>query len=261
MQILPTNISEMLTVPSINTAFLDDERTGDFLDVINDALTRENEEEDRDNEASSAGADTEALRSAVQVQTPYSRNSSNGVTYTLDEVCFTKQELQELRDELLKAGASPESLARLTALAELPDGANLAQVMASVKGNTGTPMLNDEDRNNMAALFGQVDPSGILNTNMQALIMEGQGREALDMLLSFAGQLDPSGSLDITRGELVSLGRGLGLDTAGLASLAEAFGGNESISLLNGQLPALLAPASQFFVRQQAEQETLDKAL
>ena len=261
MQILPTNISEMLTVPSINTAFLDDERTGDFLDVINDALTRENEEEDRDNEASSANADTEALRSAVQVQTPYSRNSSNGVTYTLDEVCFTKQELQELRDELLKAGASPESLARLTALAELPDGANLAQVMASVKGNAGTPMLSDEDRNNMAALLGQVDPSGILNTNMQALIMEGQGREALDMLLSFAGQLDPSGSLDITRGELVSLGRGLGLDSAGLASLAEAFGGNESISLLNGQLAALLAPASQFFDRQKAEQETLDKAL
>lgn len=41
----------------------------------------------------------------TKVQSPYSRATSNGVTYTLEEVCFTKQELAQLRNDLVKSGA------------------------------------------------------------------------------------------------------------------------------------------------------------
>lgn len=261
MQILPTNIADLMQVPSLNMSLLDDKRTSDFLDAFNEALEDDQDKERPSEETTAASPDTESLRAAAQVQTPYARNSHNGITYTLDEVCFTRQELQDLRNDLLKAGASKESLSRLTALAELPDGANLAQVMASVKGNAGTPLLSDEDKNNITALLNQIDPSGILNTHMQALMQSGQGREALDMLRGFVEQLDPTGMLDISRDELLSLGRGLGLDDGSLQGLAGMFGKSDSRAFLNGQVATLLGPASEFFARQQAEQAKLDDAL
>ncbi len=260
MQILPTNATDLLKAPAITTMLLDDERTNDFMDLINDIL------EDEDNEERSEGSqsqpmDTEALRAAPQVQSPYARNSHNGITFTLDEVCFTKQELQELRNDLIKAGATQESLSRLTALAELPDGATLAQVMASVKGTGATPLLSDDDKSGISSLLNQIDPSGVLNTTLQDLMQEGQGREALNTLLDFVGQLNATDQLDISRDQIIALGRGLGLDTTGLQALTNAFGQDDSRTFFNGQLAELLAPASDFFARQQAGQESLDKAL
>ncbi|MBQ9453428.1 MAG: flagellar hook-length control protein FliK, partial [Desulfovibrio sp.] len=177
MQILPTNATELLKAPAISTMLLDDERTNDFMDLINDILEDEDNEE-RSEDSQSQQVDTEALRAAPQVQSPYARNSHNGITFTLDEVCFTKQELQELRNDLIKAGATQESLSRLTALAELPDGATLAQVMASVKGTGATPLLSDDDKSGISSLLNQIDPSGVLNTTLQDLMQQGQGREA-----------------------------------------------------------------------------------
>ncbi len=260
MQILPTNATELLKAPAISTMLLDDERTNDFMDLINDILEDEDNEE-RSEDSQSQQVDTEALRAAPQVQSPYARNSHNGITFTLDEVCFTKQELQELRNDLIKAGATQESLSRLTALAELPDGATLAQVMASVKGTGATPLLSDDDKSGISSLLNQIDPSGVLNTTLQDLMQQGQGREALNTLLDFVGQLDATDQLDISRGQLIALGRGLGLDTTGLQALADTFGQNDSRTFLNGQFAELLAPASDFFARQQAGQESLDKAL
>ncbi|MBQ9405105.1 MAG: flagellar hook-length control protein FliK [Desulfovibrio sp.] len=255
MQILPTDVSELLKVQALTPTLLDDERSSDFLDLINEAL--EEREEEREEERT----DAEALRSASMVQTPYARNSSNGVTYTLDEVCFTRQEVQGLYNDLIKAGAPQESLSRLASLADLPEGANLAQVLASVKGSGGAPLLSDQDKLNISSLLGQIDPSGVLHTNMQSLMMEGMGREALDMLLGFTGQLDPTGQLDISKDELLSLGRGLGLDSASLKGLSAMFGQSETLFLRNGQFGTLLSPAQAFFANQQAGQASLDKAL
>ena len=161
MQILPTFTSRSQTLWNAATNNRpDDEHTSSFLDVLNSSLkgVEESAGEAADlfgtakpvkSAHSTSAATATTARAAVQVQSPYSRNTSNGVTYTLDEVCFTKQEVKELYNDLLKAGASPDSLVKLAALAEMPDGATLAQVTASVKGGNGTPVLTDEDKSNI----------------------------------------------------------------------------------------------------------------
>ena len=157
MQILPTSISSNQTLwNAASNNRPDDEHASSFLDVLNSSLKAVEESEGEaanpfqeaksaKSAHSSSAATATTARAAVQVQSPYSRNTSNGVTYTLDEVSFTKQEVKELYADLLKAGASPDSLTKLAALAEMPDGATLAQVTASVKGGNGTPVLTDED--------------------------------------------------------------------------------------------------------------------
>lgn len=73
-----------------------------------------------------AAVATTGTAATTQVQSPYTRTTSNSVTYTLEEVCFTKQELQNLRQQLAKAGVSDEGLERLDAPGDQPDGASLA---------------------------------------------------------------------------------------------------------------------------------------
>jgi len=263
MQIIPTSVStnETLWNAATNNKF-DDELSSSFIDTLNDSLREStgasNQSADTNSESSGT---TSTARAATQVQSPYSRNTNNGVTYTLDEVCFTKQEVQGLYDDLVKAGATPESLAKLAALAQMPDGATLAQVTASVKGGSGTPVLSDEDKTNISTLLKKIDPSGVLDTNVQALMMQGQGQQALNTIFNFVGQLDPSGTLEITQGEAISLGRGLGLGTGNLQNLANSFGGATSLTTLNGQFSTLMAPATDFFTSKAASQKTLDKAL
>lgn len=263
MQIIPTSVStnETLWNAATNSVF-DDEKSSSFIDALNASLKEAGNSsiESKGTNSQPTGTVTTA-RAAAQVQSPYSRNTNNGVTYTLDEVCFTKQEVQSLYNDLVKAGATPESLTKLAALAEMPDGATLAQVTASVKGGSGTPVLSDEDKTNISTLLKKIDPSGVLDTNVQTLMMQGQGQEALNTIFNFVGQLDPSGTLEITQGEAVSLGRGLGLGTANLQTLANSFGDGTSLTCLNGQFSTVMAPATDFFTSKAASQKTLDNAL
>lgn len=263
MQIIPTSVSsnETLWNAATNNSF-DDELSSSFIDALNDSLkeTGGASTESANMDSQSTGTASTA-RAATQVQSPYSRNTSDGVTYTLDEVCFTKQEVQSLHDDLVKAGATPESLTKLAALADMPDGATLAQVMASVKGGSGTPVLSDEDKTNISSLLKKIDPSGVLDTNVQALMLQGQGQQALNTIFNFVGQLDPAGTLDITQAEAVSLGRGLGLGASNLQTLANNFGGATSLTCLNEQFSTLMAPATDFFTSRAASQKTLDNAL
>lgn len=273
MQILPTFTSRNQTLwNAASNNLQDDEHTSSFLDVLNSSLK---DVEESVSEAanpfqeaktaksahSTSSATATTARAAVQVQSPYSRNTSNGVTYTLDEVCFTKQEINELYTDLLKAGASPDSLVKLAALAEMPDGATLAQVTASVKGGNGTPVLTDDDKTNITSLLKKVDPSGVLDTTVQAMMMQGNAQQAFNTISAFVNKLDPAGTIEITQDEAISLGRGLGLGTSNLQTLANSFGGSASITCLNEQFGTLMAPVTDFFTSQVASQKTLDTAL
>ena len=267
MQILPTSISSNQTLwNAASNNRPDDEHASSFLDVLNSSLKAVEESEGEaanpfQEAKSSHSATATTAKAAVQVQSPYSRNTSNGVTYTLDEVCFTKQEVKDLYSDLLKAGASPDSLTKLAALAEMPDGATLAQVTASVKGGSGTPMLTDEDKSNITSLLKKIDPSGMLDTSVQTMMMQGNAQQAFNAISTFVNKLDPAGTIEVTQGEAISLGRGLGLGTSNLQTLANSFGGSASITCLNEQFGALMAPVTDFFATQTAAQKTLDTAL
>ena len=115
MQILPTFTSRSQTLwNAASNNRPDDEHASSFLDVLNSSLKAVEESEgeaanpfqESKSAKSSHSATATTAKAAVQVQSPYSRNTSNGVTYTLDEVCFTKQEVKDLYNDLLKAGAS-----------------------------------------------------------------------------------------------------------------------------------------------------------
>lgn len=268
MQIIPTSVSTNQTLwNAANNNRPDDERTSSFMDVLNSSLKGlEKADASADifsdtSESKPSTSFTPTARAAVQVQSPYSRNTSNGVTYTLSEVCFTKQEVQDMYSKLIKAGATPESLGKLAALAEMPDGATLAQITASVKGGGDIPVLTDEDKANITSLLKKIDPSGVLDTNVQAMMLQGNTQQAFNTITAFVSKLDPAGTLEVSQGEAISLGRGLGLNTSNLQTLANSFGNSASITCLNEQFGTLMAPVTDFFTTQAAAQKTLDTAL
>ena len=186
MQIIPTSVSTNQTLwNAANNNRPNDERTSSFMDALNSSLKAVEEADasaavfEGKPESKPSTPFTPTARAAAQVQSPYSRNTSNGVTYTLNEVCFTKQEVQDMHSKLIKAGAAPESLAKLAALAEMPDGATLAQITASVKGGGDIPVLTDEDKANITSLLKKIDPTGVLDTNVQAMMLQGNTQQAL----------------------------------------------------------------------------------
>ena len=268
MQIIPTSVSTNETLwNAANNNRPNDERTSSFMDALNSSLKAvEKADASADvfegiSESKPSTPFTPTARAAAQVQSPYSRNTSNGITYTLNEVCFTKQEVQDMHSKLIKAGATPESLAKLAALAEMPDGATLAQITASVKGGGDIPVLTDEDKANITSLLKKIDPTGVLDTNVQAMMLQGNTQQAFNTISTFVSKLDPAGTLEVSQGEAISLGRGLGLGTANLQTLANSFGNNASITCLNEQFGTLMAPVTDFFTTQAAAQKTLDTAL
>jgi len=251
MQIIPTGSASF---DALFTSSKDESSSfADFFSAVHDAI----DSVERGEHVSATAAASEAPR----VQSPYSRTTTNGVTYTLDEVCFTKQELAELRRDLLKAGAPLDALKKFDALADQPDGATLAQIMASLQNLGGSVALSDEDKTHISTLLKKIDPSGVLETRVQQLMGEGKGEAALDSIYAFMAHLDPAAGLDVEAAEALALGRGIGLDTASLQTLLKSFGGNDGMNLLMGQFSSLMAPAAHHFTAQKAAQKQLDAAL
>ena len=208
-----------------------------------------------------AAVATTGTAATTQVQSPYTRTTSNGVTYTLEEVCFTKQELQNLRQQLSKAGVSDEGLERLDALADQPDGASLAMVLASLKTGGSTPQLSDDEKSAITSLLKKIDPTGVLDDNAQALMLQGNGAEALALIQNFVARLDQSTGITVTQTEALALGKGLGLSTSALLGLQNQFGTATELLSTPAQLSNLLAPATDYFTAAKTAQKTLDAAL
>ena len=256
MQIIPTSAGSF---DSFISSTKEDSSFADFFASVHDAINSMQEGENVS--ASSALEEDQPAAAAPKVQSPYSRATTNGVTYTLDEVCFTKQELAQLRYDLVKAGAPETALKKLDALAGQPDGATLAQVMASLQTLNGAPQLSDDDKAQITSLLKKIDPSGVLDARVQQLMAEGKGEAALGTVYAFISQMDATTTLEVGATEALAFGRGLGLDTSSLQTLVNTFGGNSSANLFVGQFSTLMAPASGFFNEQKTAQKQLDTAL
>ena len=256
MQIIPTSTATFdapFSSSKGNSSF------ADFFSAVHDAIS--SVERGEHVSASAAMREPTAVSEAPRVQSPYSRSTSNGVTYTLDEVCFTKQEIAELRRDLIKAGAPLDALKKFDALADQPDGATLAQIMGSLQSLGDSPILSDDDKTHISTLLKKIDPSGVLETRVQQLMGEGKGEAALETIHVFMAQLDATAAIDVEAAEALALGRGIGLDTTSLQNLLKGFGGNDSLSLLTGQFSSLMAPATHHFTAQKTAQKQLDAAL
>ncbi|MDR2572753.1 MAG: flagellar hook-length control protein FliK [Desulfovibrio sp.] len=194
-------------------------------------------------------------------QGPYSRHTTDGVTYSLDEVCFTKKELLELRRELLKAGAPEEALKHFDILAGQPDGATLAQVMAGLRQMTSPWPLSNADKANITALLGGIDPTGTLAEQALGLMEEGKGQAALALISEIFATLDNGDGVEMSKDQLLSLGKGLGLETKALRGIAEAMGGHEAGLFNSAGFNTLMAPAQAQFAAENANQGKINAAL
>lgn len=257
MQILPTDTADT-TLNFWSSMGNQSDASTDFMQTMQDAM---NSVENGQDVSVNAALQNDSGQKQAMVESPYSRHTTDGVTYTLDEVCFTKQELQELREKLLKAGAPEESLKQFDVLAGQPDGATLAQVMASLMGTEKAVGVRDEDAETITALLGKIDPTGDLAASVLQCMGEGKGEDALALITGAFAKLDPDESIEISRDDALALGRGLGLNKNSLQSLADNFGRYDALRVTGEQFGNLMKPASMQFATDKANREKLDVAL
>lgn len=257
MQILPTDTADT-TLNFWSSMGNQSDASTDFMQTMQDAM---NSVENGQDVSVNAALQNDSGQKQAMVESPYSRHTTDGVTYTLDEVCFTKQELQELREKLLKAGAPEESLKQFDVLAGQPDGATLAQVMASLMGTEKAVGVRDEDAETITALLGKIDPTGDLAASVLQCMGEGKGEDALALITGTFAKLDPDESIEISRDDALALGRGLGLNKNSLQSLADNFGRYDALRVTGEQFGNLMKPASMQFATDKANREKLDAAL
>ena len=185
--------------------------------------------------------------------------ASNGVTFTLEEVCFTKTELAELREQLLKEGAPEDALANFDLLAGRPDGATLGQVLASLQLN-GKPSLTDDDISSLTGLLNQLDPSGTLTDQTLDLMRNGHSQQALIGINQALMQLDATSEITLSQGDLQTLGKALNLPESVLGKMKSLFGSADELTLNKEQMSALLAPAQDYLGQLALKQQKLDDA-
>lgn len=223
-----------------------------FMDAMQDAMSAVS---DGDNVSVSSALAEEKQQ---LVESPYSMQSTDGVTYTLEEVTFTKNELQELRKQLIKEGAPEETLRQFDILADQPDGATLAQVIASLMGKKGS--FSEEDAHSITALLGQIDPSGDLAGDALGLMRQGNGAAALGLIQTALDKLPLDESLDVDPDSMAALCRGLGLNSGTIQTITGLMRGR-SMSLNGAQFATLMQPAEHQFTIDAANAQKLDAAL
>lgn len=195
-------------------------------------------------------------------EAPYSVKSKTDTgTYTLEEVCFSKPELVELRQELVNAGAPPETLERFDKLVNQPDGATLAQVTASLRPLNSPPQLSDDDKNTLKGLLKKIDSTGALEEKIMGLLEGGQALAAWKHLSQAINGLDPSARFSLDKSEIGVLGKALGLSDTGQQHLLSGFGNAQSLELTSGQFKHLLSPAQGDLMQRESNQKKLDAAL
>lgn len=246
MQIMPTNRNDTIF------DFASARDGGGFFDAMQDAMSAVENGENFNVDS--------ALADEPVVEAPYSRQSTDGVTYTLAEVCFTKAELAELREQLLKEGAPLESLGKFDILASQPDGATLAQVMASLMSNGTAGKFTENDVHAITAMLGQIDPSGTLAEDALAFMSQGNGQAALELIRNAVAKMPADQSIEVDPASLVSLGKALGLNQDTMNQMANMLGGH-TLRLNGDQFTALMEPASSQFMTDAANYEKLQAAL
>ena len=233
----------------------DSDPVDNFLDSVHSAIDAVNRGESEN--IKEALEEDEATGPLVDA--PYSRHTLNGVLYTLDEVTFTKKELQDLRASLIKAGAPEDSLSGLDALIQSPDGAMLAQVMASLQMNS-TVKLSDSDKDMLTGLLNQIDPSGELAVNAMDLMQQGKGLQALALIQKTFSGAEHGGTIDISQDDMAILAKGLGLPASVQQKLMSSFGGADGLRCTSDQFSNLMNPARAHLAEMENKQAKLDEA-
>lgn len=255
MQFIPTFSSQASSWSLFDTAGFTSADYGsdsDFNDIMQDALDEEEERKSRQT--------SQVMTSNPLLTGPYNpKVSSNGVTFTLEEVCFTKTELAELREQLLKEGAPEDALANFDLLAGRPDGATLGQVLASLQLN-GKPSLTDDDISSLTGLLNQLDPSGTLTDQTLDLMRNGHSQQALIGINQALMQLDATSEINLSQEDLQTLGKALNLPESVLGKMKSLFGSADELTLNKEQMNALLAPAQDYLGQLALRQQKLDDA-
>ncbi|WP_297260408.1 flagellar hook-length control protein FliK [uncultured Desulfovibrio sp.] len=233
----------------------DSDPVDNFLDSVHSAIDAVNRGESEN--VKEALEEDEATGPLVDA--PYSRHTLNGVLYTLDEVTFTKKELQDLRASLIKAGAPEDALGGLDALMQSPDGAMLAQVMASLQMNS-TVKLSDSDKDMLTGLLNQIDPSGELAVNAMDLMQQGKGLQALALIQKTFSGAEHGGTIDISQDDMAILAKGLGLPASVQQKLMSSFGGADGLRCTSDQFSNLMNPARAHLAEMENKQAKLDEA-
>ena len=233
----------------------DSDPVDNFLDSVHSAIDAVNRGESEN--VKEALEEDEATGPLVDA--PYSRHTLNGVLYTLDEVTFTKKELQDLRASLIKAGAPEDALGGLDALMQSPDGAMLALVMASLQLNS-TVKLSDSDKDMLTGLLNQIDPSGELAVNAMDLMQQGKGLQALALIQKTFSGAEHGGTIDISQDDMAILAKGLGLPASVQQKLMSSFGGADGLRCTSDQFSNLMNPARAHLAEMESKQAKLDEA-
>ena len=199
-------------------------------------------------------------RAAVNLRvSPYSRNTTDGVTYRLDEVCFTQSELLSLRQNLLDAGAPESTLSTYDSLCQQPGGATLAQVQESLHNqNQNAEPLTDEERDDLGDLLDGIDDSGALRSQVLSLMDQGKGLEAWQ---SITQALSSASSLSVRKEDALLLAKGLGISTQGQALLDASFGSSGMLRLTGQGLAQFMQSATAELDLQAAQRSKLEAAL
>lgn len=250
MQIIPTNRADSAFGILSGT---DTTQGSGFMDAMQDAMSAV--EEGYNHSVTSALAE----ESQPLVESPYSLQSTDGVTYTLEEVTFTKNELQELRQQLIKEGAPVETLRQFDILADQPDGATLAQVMASLMAKQGSK-FSDEDAQAITSLLGQIDPSGTLAEDAIGFMRQGNGQAALGLIQNALAKMPLDQHAQIDPDAMAALGRGLGLNDGTMRNILGLMRG-QTVTLNSAQFETLMQPAKAQFELDAANAQKLDAAL
>lgn len=262
MQILPTTRKETLSDHLFATP--NPQADGDATSFADELMRQHSAQQAVDageTHSVSAAMAAEQQSTAPLVDAPYSRNTTDGITYTVEEVCFTKQDIQELRHKMEQAGAPPETLEGLDKLAQQPDGATLSQVVASLHPLETPPALSESDINTLKSVCDRMDSTGKLGTNVLDLLSKGQGKQALELLTQAMGQLPPGTRVTVDKDEMAVLGKALGLSTGAQKQLMGNFGPYSSVSLNAADFSSFMGPASSEFIQRDANRQKLDKAL
>ncbi|MBQ7608573.1 MAG: flagellar hook-length control protein FliK [Desulfovibrionaceae bacterium] len=240
MQIQPVMNNQNVFMPEISSQRSD---FADYLDNEENLLENVDEEKSKD------------------IESPYSRHTTNGYTYTLDEVCFTKEELSELYNSLLKNNAQAKDLEKLKSLAELPGGATLGQVMLAMKGQNKDVQVSDEDANNITSLTESIDPSGMLSNAVLNALYANDPIKAVRSIHEALDDLSAGDTLTVSKNDLLALGRAMGLSDTALNKIEDFFNGEESGTVTAEGAKKLLLHAEEELLSAKSKRQTLEKAL
>lgn len=191
---------------------------------------------------------------------PYVKSSTDGVIYNLDEVCFTQNELQNLRKQLISAGAPEASLLDFDQLCDLPGGASLAQVQESLDtgSSNSSDTLTDEEREEVASFLHSIDESGALASQVLELMDNGKFLQAWQAIAKEAASSD---NIAITEEQALLLAKGLHISSSGKNMIQQAFNGSGTLNLTGEGLVHLMQNASAELELTAAQQEKLKNAV